>query len=210
VTGEAAGREVRPRRQDCWHVSLIGVLVAGWRGHHDLTSAARRTCRPHGSTELVQLATHRVITTQRPSVTVLVDGDRVATLQLDLSLVFDVSALLAGISAGRLVALHSGRCDVTATLAIQGADVVTRQSQLELAGAIPLSLGIRLLSERITYPIRNRQQPGPAWVTRDGRQQPGIPPLSESPMPVRTQYGCPEIRNGPESAASRSIEPPDG
>jgi hypothetical protein len=52
---------------------------------------------------------------------------------------------VAGISAGRLVALHSGRCDITATLSIQGADVVTRQARLELPGAVPLSPGIRLL-----------------------------------------------------------------
>jgi hypothetical protein len=54
--------------------------------------------------------------------------------------------MTAGISAGRLVALHSGRCDVTATLAVQGINVLSRQAQLMLPGIIPLSPGIRLLA----------------------------------------------------------------
>jgi hypothetical protein len=59
---------------------------------------------------------------------------------------------VAGISAGRLVALHSGRCDITATLAIQGTDVLTRRAHLELPGVVPLSSGIRLLPAR-NYPV---------------------------------------------------------
>jgi hypothetical protein len=80
----------------------------------------------------------------------------VATLQLNLSVVFDVSALGAGISAGRLVALHSGRCDITATLTIQGTTVITRHAHLELPGIIPLSPEIRLLPAR-NYPVGAEQ-----------------------------------------------------
>ena len=145
VTREAAVREATTAAAGLLDVDLIGVLVAGWREHHDLAAAARRTLAAPGSTELVDVATHEITTTQQPSVGVLVDGRQVATVQLDLSVVFDVSALVAGISAGRLVALHSGRCDITATLSIQGADVVTRQARIELPGAVPLSPGPRLL-----------------------------------------------------------------
>src|SRR6202044_3778886 len=59
-------------------VNLADVLVAGWREHHELTAAAQRTLAVPGSTELVSLATHQISTEQRPYVTVLVDGHRVA------------------------------------------------------------------------------------------------------------------------------------
>ena len=108
ATREAAVREVAAATAGLLNVNLIDVLVAGWREHHDLTSAARRTLATPDSTELIQLATHRVTEAQQPYVSVLVDGHRVATLNLDLSVVFDVSALLAGIRAGRLVALTPG------------------------------------------------------------------------------------------------------
>jgi hypothetical protein len=74
-----------------------------------------------------------------------------------LSVVFDVSALVAGVSAGLLTALHSGRCDITATLAIQGTTVLTKPGHIELPGAVSLNPGVRLLPAR-DYPA------GPGWA----------------------------------------------
>jgi hypothetical protein len=144
-TREAAVREAATTGAELLDVDLIGLLLAAWRTHRDLVGAARRTLAAPGSTELVDLTDHQITTTQQPSVEVLVDGRQVATLHLGLSIVFDVSVLVAGIKAGRLVALHSGSCDVTATLAVQGTDVLTRSVHLDLPGVIPLTPGIRLL-----------------------------------------------------------------
>jgi hypothetical protein len=69
----------------------------------------------------------------------------VASLQLGLSIVFDVNAVLLGISGGRLVAVRSGRCDITVTLSVQGTDLHAGHTRLELPGVIPLRRGIRLL-----------------------------------------------------------------
>jgi hypothetical protein len=146
----AAVREASAVAGGLLNVNLLDVLVAGWRKHHDLTSAARRTLAAPGSTELVQLATHQVTEEQQPYISVLVDNQRVATLNLDLSVVFTVSALVAGISAGRLVAVHSGHCDITATLKLEGTDV-TRQTRFELPGVISLGRGVRLLPAK-DYP----------------------------------------------------------
>ena len=153
----AAVREVAGQAAGLLDVNLADVLVAGWREHHELAAAAQRTLAVPGSTELVSLATHQISTEQRPYVTVLVDGHRVATVELGLSLTLVVTALLAGISAGRLVALHTGRCDVTAALAIQGSDLVTRQAHFDLPGVIPLGPGIRLLPAR-HYPAAGKQE----------------------------------------------------
>jgi hypothetical protein len=119
--------------------------VRGWREHRDIVSAARRTLAAPGSTELVSMSAHEVTLDQQPSVSVLVDGQQVAVLHLGLSIVFDVTALLLGISGGRLVAVRSGRCDITAVLAVQSADLLVKHARLELPGVIPLRRGIRLL-----------------------------------------------------------------
>jgi hypothetical protein len=145
ATRDAAVREVAAAVGGLLNVNLLDVLVAGWRKHQDLTSAAQRTLAVPGSTELVQLAAHQVSTSQDPYVTILIDGHTVATLRLNLSVVFDVSALMAGISAGRLVAVHSGHCDITATLAIDGVHVATRQARLELPSETALRQSPRLL-----------------------------------------------------------------
>ena len=74
-----------------------------------------------------------------------------------------VHAMTAGISGGRLVALRSGRCDITASLAVQEINDLTRQAHLMLPDVIPLSPGIRLLaagndpaSDRAPAPLSRR------------------------------------------------------
>jgi hypothetical protein len=58
---------------------------------------------------------------------------------------FDISALVAGIWGGLLVAVHAGSCEVTATLAAGTAGALTGSTYLHLPGVIPVSPGIRLL-----------------------------------------------------------------
>ena len=147
-TRDAAAREVTAATAELLSISPIEVLIYGWREYADLTSAARRTLKEAGSTELVKLGSHRISMSQQPSVAVLVDGRQVATLHLRLSLVFDVNALLARIRAGLLAAVLAGTCDVTATLAIDGVDAASRQAHLDLPGEAALKKPLRLLPDR--------------------------------------------------------------
>jgi hypothetical protein len=145
TTRRAAAREAAATAAALLKVDLAGVLVRGWREHRDIVSAARRTLAAPGSTELVSVSSHQIKLDQQPSISVLVDGQRVATLQLGLSIVFDLNAVLLGISGGRLTGVRSGRCDITAALAVQGTDLLVRRAHLELPGVISLRRGIRLL-----------------------------------------------------------------
>ncbi len=145
LTREAAIGRVGSAAAELLNVNLADVVADGWRKHADLTAAARRTLAVRGSTDLVDLASHRVTAGQEPYVSLLVDGHRVATVRFGLSLVFEISALLAEVKAGRLVALHSGRCEATGALAIQDINAITRQAHVDVPGMIPLHEGIRLL-----------------------------------------------------------------
>jgi len=145
MTRKAAAQETASIAAALLQVDLIEVLVHGWREHRDIVSAARRTLATPGSTELVTMAGHEVTVDQQPAVKVLVDGRPVATLQLGLSIEFDVNALVLGISGGLLSAVHAGHCDITVTLAVQGADLVARHAHLELPGVVHIGRGIRLL-----------------------------------------------------------------
>ena len=127
-----------------------------------------------------------------------------ATVQLGLTVVCDVSAMLAGISAGRLVAVHSGDCDVSVTLAIDEAEVATRQARLALPGVITVHRGIRLLPASAYPPATEqaetaddhspRPQGNPSLgedVLRMGRAGSGGPSssLRATPSLVRDQRG---------------------
>ena len=145
ATRKAAVREAAAAAAGLLDVDLDGMLLAGWRMHHDLAGAARRTLATPGSTELVDLVRHQVSVSQEPSVAVVVDGRQVGTIELGLDVEFDITALVAGIKGGLLVAVHAGSCDVTATLTIQGAEVQSASTHLDLPAALTVTPGIRLL-----------------------------------------------------------------
>jgi hypothetical protein len=132
----AAAREAATTAASLLQADVVGVLVRGWREHRDIVSAARRTLAAPARTELVSVSAHEVMLDHRPSVSILVDGHLAATVHLGLSIVFDVNALLLLIRGGRLSAVRSGRCDVTATLAVQGDDLLVGRAHLELPGVI--------------------------------------------------------------------------
>jgi hypothetical protein len=122
-----------------------------------------------GSKELVGLAPHRITTVQQPSVGILVDGHRVHTLQLGLSIFFEVTGLVAGIHAGRLAGIHAGRGHIGVALTIHELEVLTKRTHLELPGVQALKRGFRLLPAS-AYPDESHGHPG---AQHPGTQHPG-------------------------------------
>ena len=163
MTRRVAVQEAATTAAALLKVDLTDVLVHGWREHRDIVSTARRTLAAPGSTELLSLATHEVTMDKRPSINVLVDGHRVATLELGLSVVFDINGVLLGIGGGRLTAVHSGRCEITGTLAVQGTDLLVKRGRLALPGVFSLRRGIRLLPVG-EYPVEGDGPSAPWWL----------------------------------------------
>jgi hypothetical protein len=159
VTREAAVREAAAVAVGLLKIDLMEVLVSGWREHRDIFTAARRTLDIPGSKELVGLAPHRITTVQQPSVGILVDNHRVHTLQLGLSIFFEVTGLVAGVHAGRLAAIHAGRGDLGVALTIHELEVLTNRTHLELPGVKSLQRGFRLLPAN-AYPDESHGHPG--------------------------------------------------
>jgi hypothetical protein len=169
VTREAAVREAAVVAVGLLKIDLMEILVSGWREHRDIFTAARRTLDIPGSKELVGLAPHRITTVQQPSVGILVDNHRVHTLQLGLSIFFEVTGLVAGIHAGRLAAVHAGRGDLGVALTIHELEVLTNRTHLELPGVKSLQRGFRLLPAN-AYPDESHGHLGGQHL---GGQAPG-------------------------------------
>lgn len=74
--------------------------------------------------------------------------NRWETRPLSVALIFDVTALLAEISAGLLTGVRAGRCEIAAILAIDVIEVASSRARLDLPGAIPVAPGIRLLADQ--------------------------------------------------------------
>jgi hypothetical protein len=184
VTREAAVREAAMAAVGLLKLDLMEVLVSGWREHRDIFSAARRTLDTPGSKELVGLAPHRISTVQQPAVGILVDGHRVHTLQLGLSIIFEVTGLVAGIHAGRLAAIHAGRGEIGLALTVHELEVLTKRSHLELPGVKSLQRGFRLLPAS-AYPDDPHGHPA--------GQHPGGQPGAELPAAVTAAAHFPGV-----------------
>jgi hypothetical protein len=203
VTREAAVREAAVAASGLLKVDLIEVLVSGWRENRDIFTAARRTLEMPGSSELVGLAPHRISTVQQPAVGILIDGKRVHTLQLGLSIFFEVTGLVAGISHGRLSAVHAGRGHVGVALTIHEIEVLTKRSHLELPGHVGLKRGFRLLSAG-HYP--DEPQPHPSGLD-PGAQLPVAAELMNARHPgtelSASQFPGVNLTDGHGPAANR-------
>lgn len=143
---DTAVRELSVTGADLIDLDLGSLLVSGWRTYSALLQAARRTAAAPGSREVVEVRTQRIGAKSHPSVELLVDKVRVATVHFDLTLDFVVRALAAVVTRGAVVALTSGRCETTAALAVEGVTVASRTAEHDLRLMVHLGNGIPLLA----------------------------------------------------------------
>ena len=154
TTREAAGDQVAAVADGVLGLDLGDLVVAGWRKQGQLAAAAERTAANPGSSEVVELATHRVSSAHHPSVELLVNDAHVATVTFDLEVEFVVKALVVTVRDGHVVSLHTGSCDLAATLAAEGVQLASRRGHLEL----PLVV-------RWPLPLRDGSAPPPYGAT---------------------------------------------
>src|SRR5205823_5698061 len=140
---EAAGSQVAGVADGLLDLDLADLVVAGWRKQHQLAAAAERTAANPGSSEVVELATHRISSAHHPSVELLVNDVHVATVTFDLEVEFVVRALVVTVRDGHVVSLHTGSCDLAATLAAEGVQLAGRRGHLELPLVVPWPLPLR-------------------------------------------------------------------
>ncbi|MET9881675.1 hypothetical protein ABZZ20_00685 [Streptomyces sp. NPDC006430] len=134
-------------------LDLISLAAGGWSKHAALKAAARRTRRTLGSEEVVALATHSITSTHRPYVDVLVDGARAATVDVELTVVFRISGLVAVVRDGQLIALRGAACTVEARLSVRQRVLLSRQGRLDLPATLHLHSPIDLLPLQAPPPV---------------------------------------------------------
>ena len=132
TTREAAGDQVAAVANGVLALDLGDLVIAGWRKQGQLAAAAERTAANPGTSELVELATHRVSSVHHPYVELLVNDVRMTTVNFELDLEFEVKALVATVRDGHLVSLHSGNCDLSATLTAEDIRLASRRQQFSL------------------------------------------------------------------------------
>lgn len=155
---ETVDQEVGAVTGGLLELDLGDLLVAGWKKYATLTDSARRTLSAPGSEEVVQLASHQVTFTYRPHVDLLIDGARLNSFELDVTLVFELTGVSAVVRSGDLVALRGGTCEVTGTLTLEGAKLADRKGRFDSGILVPLPRPIPLVEK--PFPFIPEQSPG--------------------------------------------------
>jgi hypothetical protein len=165
---QAASRQVADVAHGLLDLDLGDLVAAGWRKEGELAAAAERTAADPGSTEVVELASHRISSRHHPVVDLLVNDVHMATIGFELDIEFLIRTLVATVRGGHIVSLHSGTCEATATLAAEGVQVASQRVSFELPLVIGWPLPLKLegdadpLSFRVQSPPASSPPPVPA------------------------------------------------
>jgi hypothetical protein len=169
---EAAGNQVAVVAHELLDLDLGDLVVAGWRKQGQLAAAAERTAANPGSSEVVELATHRVSSAHHPFVELLVNDVHVATVTFDLEIEFVVKALVVTVRDGHVVSLHTGACDVAATLAAEGVQLASRRAHFELPLVVRWPQLLRLGGGGDPLPYGAKSPPTPTPTSSRRRRTP--------------------------------------
>jgi hypothetical protein len=126
-----ADNQVASAVQGLLDLDLGGLMVSGWSKQGDLAAAAQRTAARPGSSEVVELASHRISSAHRPFVDLIVGEEQVARINFQLDIEFLVRALVATVRDGHVASLEAGSCEVTVTLAAEGVRLASRRGHLD-------------------------------------------------------------------------------
>ena len=123
---------------------VIDVLAAGWRKWDAIEKAATQTLETPGETELVELVDHTITSLHHPRIDVVLDGQQIAEVRVEISVTIDLHAVTAIVTGGRLSALRSGRADVRVTLSVEEVQVAEATRRVELPIEVGLGDGIQI------------------------------------------------------------------
>jgi hypothetical protein len=188
---EAAGNQVAVVANGLLDLDLGDLVLAGWRKQGQLAAAAERTAANPGSSEVVELATHRVSSAHHPFVELLANDVRVATVTFDLAIEFVIKALVVTVRDGHVVSLHTGACDVAATLAAEGIQLASRRAHFELPLVVRWPLLLRLGGDADPLPYGAKSPPASSPEPSPSRRR--RPSISHSlhRQPRRRRSGPP-------------------
>jgi hypothetical protein len=169
---KAASDQVAVVAHGLLDLDLGDLVIAGWRKQGQLAAAAERTAANPGSSEVVELATHRVSSAHHPFVELLVNDAHVATVTFDLEIEFVVKALVVTVRDGHVVSLHTGACDVAATLAAEGVQLASRRAHFEVPLVVRWPLLLRLGGGGDPLPYGAKSPPTPTPTSSRRRRRP--------------------------------------
>lgn len=112
-------------------VPIGNIAIKGWAKHRDVEKARAETRATPGDRQVVQLASHTITSTQKPTVDISVAGVQHTVLTLDLEVRIEVGLASLAIEGGEIVDTMPGPTVASAKLSASG--VVLAEHDLTVA-----------------------------------------------------------------------------
>ena len=135
VAGDLLLSQVRQAAEDLLGATPLELLTSGWRMQTDLVAAARRTVRPAGGAETVDVDRDTLEIADSVDVEVTVDGTAVTRVPVAVVVVLHIGSLRAQVRDGRLCQVAWGDAELGAELRLDDRPVAVSPRVRLLRGA---------------------------------------------------------------------------
>lgn len=139
----SAKAEILEKIDDLLNVDLATVMSRAWKKYTKLLDYADAKRYPPDRSYLVPLAEHVIKSDHRPSLEILLNGELVGKIELQMNISLILKGFILTIQGGRIKAIHTGECQGAGALKCEDLVLIEKKSSsFRLPGIIDLGEGI--------------------------------------------------------------------
>ncbi len=145
IEWKVLSNELMAQLESVLDVDLGKLVFSAWERYRLLCKYSDKEAYPPEQTILVPMAEHKIKSTHRPYVEIMVNDTPVGRLDFDIRLTLDLEGLVLKVRAGKVTEICAGLCRGTGTLKC-GDVLITQQKtrKFELPGRIDLGEGLEI------------------------------------------------------------------
>ena len=113
---------------DLLRLDLGVILVGGWKKMAELRRYTDRGKYGPDETVLVEITRHTVTSKHKPSLDIVVNGEKIDTVAFELKLTITIDGAVLTIRDGKILAVSPGACKVGGELKCEGYTILKRDS----------------------------------------------------------------------------------
>jgi hypothetical protein len=126
-------------------IDVADVLVGGWNKSRELRKYRDEKAYPPDERVVVALAKHKLVSTHRPHLDLVVAERPIGSLHFEIELTLNIEGAQLTIQGGRIMRIATGACAGVGTIRCEGAVIGQKEKKLgALPGELNLGRGIAI------------------------------------------------------------------
>jgi|KBSSwiStaDraftv2_1062776.scaffolds.fasta_scaffold1167283_2 hypothetical protein len=143
----ASAKAVFERVRAKWNIDVRDLLMEAWRTRSALKTAAQETLDTPGLVKKVTLKSFTIPWEHGMDLEARLNGKHIASVTVGVQVQLEVTALIAMVQSGRLMAIEGGMYKASASGTVANHALLGRSATLDLRYEMPLGDGIPLIRQ---------------------------------------------------------------